>query len=120
MGIGIALVLGGGSAACDKASPSERARRKAAQVDFWPEAPKPAVTAGTRTLAYQPANLHGYRIDIDVASLPGADMDIRSKMRLDLTMRPGPTPQSMTATTPSAFALGSSAVPSSRMKLTSQ
>ncbi|MBP6633569.1 MAG: hypothetical protein KA297_29380 [Kofleriaceae bacterium] len=92
MGIGIALVLGGGSAACDKASPSERARRKAAQVDFWPEAPKPAVTAGTRTLAYQPANLHGYRIDIDVASLPGADMDIRSKMRLDLTMRPGPTP----------------------------
>ncbi|MBP9207606.1 MAG: hypothetical protein KBG28_26815 [Kofleriaceae bacterium] len=92
VGLGLVFVLGGAAGGCDKASPTERARRKAAEVDFWPEAPKPAVTSGTRTLAYQPANLHGYRIDIDVASTPGADMAIRSKMRLDLPMKPGPTP----------------------------
>jgi hypothetical protein len=78
------------SAGC-QSDPKTRAKETAEADDFWPDAPKPTVTKGTRTFHYQPANVGRYRMVADGGSTAGPAA-MTFKMTFDLDFRPGPTP----------------------------
>lgn len=82
--LALALVL----IAC-KSDPKARAKETAEADDFWPEAPKPTVTTGTRTFQYQPANVGRYKMVAEGGST--GSIPLKFNMSLDLDFRPGPT-----------------------------
>jgi hypothetical protein len=84
------LVLALAFVAC-KSDPKARAQKTAESEDFWPDAPKPTVTKGTRTFRYQPTNVGRYRMLADGGMTTGP-AQMTFKMTLDLDFRPGPTP----------------------------
>lgn len=79
--------------ACKDDSAKTRSEMAAKASDFWPDAPKVTKTDGARTLAYVPANVKGYTLDIDVRTLPGADLTVTAKMNLGLAFEPGEAPR---------------------------
>jgi hypothetical protein len=90
----LVLVLG---ASC-KDKPEQRSEKAVAAKDFWPEAPKPTQTSGpARALVYQPANVKGYTIAIDVGTTPGAAATVTAKMLLALAFKDAKTPASRDA-----------------------
>jgi hypothetical protein len=91
------LVLGPGLGACKREDAPARSKRVADSTEFWPEAPKPSSTAGQRTLAYNPENIRGYAMDIDVGSAPGADLEISAKMGIRFAFQDGGAPRARAA-----------------------
>jgi len=79
-----ALLLG--LAAC-KDKPTERAAKATAAKDFWPEAPKPAKTTGSRTFAYKPENIAGYTMTASGGTPKGAKVPLDFNMTLDLAFK---------------------------------
>jgi len=76
-----------------KQDPEKRSEKAVASKDFWPEAPAPTQTSGgPRELHYQPANITGYTMTIDVASQPGAAATISAKMLLALAFKASTAP----------------------------
>jgi hypothetical protein len=92
LAISTAMVALAVAPACKGDGAATRAKKLASAESFWPEAPKPTVTNAKRTLAYQPANIKGYTIDIDVGSLPGAEATVKVRMNLGIEFVAGDTP----------------------------
>jgi hypothetical protein len=81
-----------------KDKPEQRSEKAAAANDFWPDAPKTTSTNGKpRALAYQPANVKGYTISIDVHTTPGAAATVMAKMELGLAFKDAKEPSSRDA-----------------------
>lgn len=74
-----------------------RSESIAKSSDFWPEAPKLAATGGPRAIKYNPDNVKGYGISIDIATSPGSAMSVTGKMKLALGFQAGKTPRSRDA-----------------------
>ena len=83
-------------AGCQGRSEEKRVETRADQAskaaDFWPDAPKTTTTTGAaRTITYNPANITGYSITIDLATAPGAEATVKVAMTLGLIFQPGTT-----------------------------
>jgi hypothetical protein len=70
-----------------KDKPTERAAKATAAKDFWPEAPKPTKTTGSRTFAYTPENIAGYTMTASGGTPKGAKVPLDFNMTLDLAFR---------------------------------
>lgn len=76
-----------------KQSPEDRSEKAVASKDFWPEAPAATdKSAPPHELHYNPANVVGYTVKIDVASQPGAAATVTAKMLLGLAFKESKTP----------------------------
>ena len=84
-------------AACKGDAAKSRSEKAAKGNDFWPEAPKATKSDRARKLAYNPENVKGYTLGIDVGSLAGADLSITAKMTLGLAFAPGESPRDRVA-----------------------
>jgi hypothetical protein len=89
-----ALLLG--LSAC-KDKPTERAAKATNAKDFWPEAPKPTKTTGTRTFAYKPENIEGYTMTAGGGTPAGAKVPLKFDMTLDLAFKAADAPNERNA-----------------------
>lgn len=78
-------------AAC-KDKPKERATQATEAKDFWPEAPKPTKTTGTRTFAYKPENITGYQMTATGGTPNDAKVPLDFDMTLELAFKAGDAP----------------------------
>lgn len=67
--------------ACEKAPPSKSDRDK--ELDFWKEAPTPTETDSKRRFVYQPLNVVGYHLAMDLATGQGATMPMTMTGSMD-------------------------------------
>ena len=86
------------SSGCKDKAPKERSQQASKASSFWPEAPKPTSTTGTRTFRYKPAEMTGYRIVAEGGTPPSAKMSVDFKMTLDLKLAPGAAPNERAVT----------------------
>jgi hypothetical protein len=75
-----------------KDSAKQRAQQAVSGKDFWPDAPKPTSTTGTRTLRYQPANLKHYVLSATGGTPGSSQIAMDFKFTLDMNLTPGATP----------------------------
>lgn len=94
-GLGLVLLLSATTltAACKGKSARSKAKEALASKDFWPDAPPVTGADAASTLRYQPDNVGGYRLLIDVKSLPGSAASITADMTLGLAFRAGAAPR---------------------------
>jgi hypothetical protein len=86
-----ALVLFIPLTAC-KEEPKERAKQASSAKDFWPEAPKPTKTDGSRSFAYKPENIVGYTMSAAGGTPKGAKLGIQFDMTLELAFKAADAP----------------------------
>lgn len=72
-----------------KDKPAERAVKATAAKDFWPEAPAPTKTTGTRTFAYKPENISGYRMTATGGTPKSSKVPLDFDMTLELAFKAG-------------------------------
>lgn len=80
-----------------KDKPTERAAKATAAKDFWPEAPKPTKTTGTRTFAYKAENIAGYTMTASGGTPKDAKVPLDFSMTLDLTFKAADAPNERNA-----------------------
>lgn len=72
-----------------KDKPAERAVKATAAKDFWPEAPAPTKTSGTRAFAYKPENISGYRMTATGGTPKDSKVPLDFDMTLELAFKGG-------------------------------
>ncbi len=85
-------VLSSTSPGCKDDKPTERAKKATATKDFWPEAPAPTKTDGSRTFAYKPENIAGYSMTARGGTPKGSKVGIEFDMTLELLFKAGAVP----------------------------
>jgi hypothetical protein len=80
-----------------KDKPTERATKATNAKDFWPEAPKPTKTSGSRTFAYRAENVTGYTMTASGGTPKGAKVPIDFDMTLDLAFKAADAPNERNA-----------------------
>jgi hypothetical protein len=80
-----------------KDKPTERAAKATAATDFWPEAPKPAKTTGTRTFAYKAENIAGYTMTASGGTPKDSKVPLDFFMTFELAFKAASAPNERNA-----------------------
>jgi hypothetical protein len=89
--LALAVVLAAPLTAC-KDKPAERAKQGTTSKDFWPEAPKPTKTDGTRAFQYKPENVAGYSMNASGGTPKSAKVGIDFDLTLELLFKAAAAP----------------------------
>jgi hypothetical protein len=84
----LAVVVGGCKEEEKKPPPPSPSSR------FWPEAPTPRPIGGPREIRYNPDNIKGYAISVDVRTKPGSAVEVTAKMNIEIGFDVGAAPRS--------------------------